>query len=224
MNYPREVISTVVTAASSLGLTTRARAKAMLSLTSNDDDAYLDILIPQITASISQYCNRVFALQTYQDLIKAKRPPRGMNWSLQLAHGPLVSVVSVTETTDGIDTVLVAGTDYDIDAKTSELFRLNSDGLTADWAAPKTVVIYQAGWTLPGQSGQNALIDSAADVEDIAVRMIKARRDARSRDPFLKSEETAGIGRSEYWVPSGPSGNMTPDMTDVLDNYREIPL
>lgn len=224
MNYPREIISTVVTAAASFNLTTRARVKAMLGLTSNDDDAYLDILIPQVTASISQYCNRVFALQTYQDQVKTKRPPRGMNWSLQLAHGPLVSVVSVTETTDGIDTVLVSGTDYDIDAKTSELFRLNSDGLTADWAAPKTVVIYRAGWTLPGQVGPNALIDSAADVEDIAVRMIKARRDARSRDPFLKSEETAGIGRSEYWVPPGPSGNMTPDMTDVLDNYREIPL
>ena len=224
MSVPREVISTVVTAAASFNLTTRDRAKAVLGLTGNADDAYLNIVIPQVSASISQYCNRTFALQTYQDLIRLERSPRGMNSPLELTHWPLVSITSITETVDSVDTALVPGTDYEFDDTTAFLYRLGSNGLKTDWIATKIVVIYQAGWTLPGQTGPNALIDDAADVEDIAIRMIKARRDARSRDPFLKAEETAGIGRNEYWVPPGPSGNMTPDMTDVLENYREIPL
>lgn len=132
---------------------------------------------------------------------------------MYVANTPLVSVSSITENA----ILLVEGTDYEVDYENGYLWRLDDFGYPKLWPAYKIVVDYVAGWVLPGNTGTPAL---PADVEDACIRMVNARRYADGRDPLLKADEVSGLGRQEFWVSGGNDGNMAPDVTDILDNYR----
>jgi hypothetical protein len=62
-----------------------------------------------------------------------------------------------------------------------------------------------------------------ADIEDACLRMIFKAWQTRLRDPTLRVEETPNLGRREYWISTGTEGNFTPDILDILDNYR-VPM
>jgi hypothetical protein len=81
------------------------------------------------------------------------------------------------------------------------------------WSPLPLTVVYSAGYAT-----------TPADVEDAVIRMVVKRYQAKGRDPSLKSENLPGVRDVTYWIATGTeSGNMTPDITDILDGYR-VPL
>jgi hypothetical protein len=91
------VLTTVVTAPASAGLTTLANVHDELNIPTTDvsNDPFLTRAITQESAAIARYCNRTFGLATYQDTF---RPQRGI-WGegtegktnpLVLARWPLI--------------------------------------------------------------------------------------------------------------------------------------
>jgi hypothetical protein len=204
------LITTVVTAAASYDLTTLAIVKDELSITNKTSDAILQRYLTSSSAAAAQYCNRVFPAETITDEFWAQtdRWPRivpGHFQTLQLSRWPVVSVSSVTENGNA----LVEDTDFRINAKNGQLVRLTVDGYPRPWPAWPLAVTYQGGFaTIP------------VDVADAVIRMVKARWDGRGRDPFLMERNIPGVIEQRWWVSSGPTGNMPPDVTDLLDNYR----
>lgn len=105
-------ISTVIVAAASYDLTDIATVKEELSISPTDrtKDAFLARAISQVSLAISNYCNRVFQLETVQDLIFPDRDaypwmvPGGVA-PLQLSRWPLISppfaLSTSTETVSG---------------------------------------------------------------------------------------------------------------------------
>ena len=209
---PKTVVTTVTTLAAVRDLTTLATVKDTLSIAGTADDAFLSRAISQCSAAIEQACNRVFALETVQDTVFPGRVS-----ALQLSRWPVVSVISVTE--DG--EALIAGTGFTTDAAVGRLIRMDTDGTPRPWRAIQVAVTYQAGYVLPGDVS-GAARTLPFDIEDATLRLVVARYAERRRDPFIKSEEVAGVGRIDYIVgnPAAGDGNLPPDVADIVRNYR----
>ncbi|TIO72236.1 head-tail connector protein [Mesorhizobium sp.] len=206
------VITTVVTPPTSAALTTLANVKAELSITDASLDTLLTSYIGSASAAIAQYCNRTFGVQTLKDEAWPEREfysyqLPGTLSAIQLSNWPVVAVTSLTENGDA----LVDGTDYRVDKATGTLLRLDGLGYVKPWLAWPIVATYSAGYaTIP------------ADIDDAAVRMVKARYLAKGRDPFMKQENIPGVREVTYWVATGAdAGNMPPDVADILENYRQ---
>lgn len=115
-----ETISTVLVAATSTppagpyDLTDLATVHDELNLTTTDTskDAFLSRAIKQASSAISTFCNRVFAVETLQDVIYIQQDHYpwqnpGLVYPLQLSRWPLVNgvVVGITGNTHGTTTV-----------------------------------------------------------------------------------------------------------------------
>lgn len=205
------VISTVMTAAGNYDLTTLENVKAELQITSTADDAILSRYIKGASAAIAQECNRVFQAETVKDEFWPDRELYGFQLptslsSLQLSRWPVGIVSGITENGDDLDD----GTDFRVDQASGLLIRLDGMKYPTGWQAWPIVATYIGGYTtIPD------------DVEDAAIRMVKARYLARGRDPFLKQENIPGVREVTYWVATGAdAGNFPPDIADILDNYR----
>ena len=214
----RYAITTVVTPPTSSDLTTLENVKAELSISGNSDDAWLGMAISQVSQAISNYCNRVFGLATYKDVFRLRRDGRGLD-PLVLNRFPLVAIASIVETIDGVDqTPLVEGTDYEVNASTSEIYRLDENGNPRNWFASLITIQYQAGWALPNDDDPTM----PADIEQAALKLLTARYRSKGRDPMLKAEGDPGVGQQQYWVgtASGQTGLFPDDVCGILDNYR----
>lgn len=203
-------LSTVVTPAKNYDLTTLAVVKGLLQITGTSQDDYLKSLISAASAGAANYCNRVFPVETVLDEVFPSAGPfpyqlPGGVAPLQLSRYPVVSIDSVTVA--GCD--LVEGTDYRVDKANGHLIRLDANCYPCAWASAQISVQYDGGYaTIP------------ADLADAAARMARSRYFADSRDPMLRSENIEGVYEAQYWIALGNNGNMTPDITDLLDNYR----
>jgi hypothetical protein len=60
-------------------------------------------------------------------------------------------------------------------------------------------------------------------VQEAVTRLVKMFKDQKGRDPALKRETNPGQGDKEYWIPSTPMGFLTPDVRELLDQYR-VPM
>ncbi|MES5483581.1 hypothetical protein QMZ05_12555 [Bradyrhizobium sp. INPA03-11B] len=204
-------ISTVITPAKSYDLVDLDTVKGALDLKDNKADAFLKKAIGFVSAEIAQFCNRVFPVETVEDDFWPARDPYpyqvpGGISPLQLSRWPLVSVASVVENGD---TQLVQDTDFRIDATRGQLIRLDGNLYPCLWAPWSIAVVFDAGFaTIP------------PDVEDAAVRMVTGRYAARGRDPYKRQESIPGVREVQWWIPNTPTGNMPPDVQDILDNYR----
>jgi len=205
---PVDVISTVTVAANSYDLTDLTTVKTELSITGSTYDAQLGRYITVASLAAEQYCNRMFVVETVQDRFDITFPRLrfGGEEKLQTSRWPVITMTSLTEN----GTALVKDTDYKIDTSNGLLIRLDSNGDPTTWGQSPVVAIYSAGYaTIP------------ADLEDAVIRMIRARWFAKDRDPFTRQENIPGVRDIAYWVPTGAdAGNMTPDVEDILDNYR----
>lgn len=202
-------ILTVTTAASSYDLTALANVKAELGITDGASNAILTRYISGASQAAMQYCNRVFAVETVSEQFLAQhqgRLVRGGVAPLQLARWPLVTVSTVTENS----AALALTDDYLVDAAAGQLTRLDGSGFPSRWCSLPLVVAYSAGFaTIP------------ADLEDAVIRMVTKRWSAKGRDATLKQETLPGVREVQYWIATGAeAGNMTPDVVDILDNYR----
>jgi hypothetical protein len=206
-----EFISTVTTAAASYDLVTLDVVKDELGISDNSKNTTLQRYITAASAMVAQYCNRVFPVETLTDEIWAARDPwpriiNGGLPSLQLSRWPLVSVTSVTE--NGV--ALVQDTDFAVAAAAGQLIRLDVNGYPRKWPIYPLVVVYRAGFDpIP------------VDVEDAVCRMVTRRYASKGRDPNLKQQNIPGVLEQSWWIATGSdSGNMSPDISDILDNYR----
>jgi hypothetical protein len=205
-------ILTVTTAAKSYDLTELSDVKDELGVKDGASDTVLKRYISSASLAAMQYCNRTFSVETLSEQFLPdywNRLVRGGVKPLQLSRWPLIAVVSVTENA----VVLVAGTDYLVDATNGQLTRLDSNAYPCLWRPLPLTVVYSAGYaTIP------------LDVEDAIIRMVTRRFSAKGRDPNLKQESVVGILERQWWIATGAeSGNLSPDISDVLDNYR-VPL
>lgn len=204
-------ITTVTTAASSYDLTTLAIVKDELNVTTNASNAKLRRYLTSASAAIAQFCNRVFQSETITDEFwgNRDRSPRlisGGVENLQLSRWPIVSVTSVTENA----VVLVDGTDFRIDKVKGQLIRLDVNGNPRVWPTNPIVVVYIGGYvTIP------------SDIVDATIRLVKQRWLSKDRDPLVRQRNIPGVLEESFWIPTGTdSGNMPPDVVDILLNYR----
>ncbi|MEZ0060903.1 hypothetical protein ABIF26_006446 [Bradyrhizobium elkanii] len=206
------IVSTVVTAVDSYDLTTLAVVKDELSITGGASDGTLRRYITSASAAAAQYCNRVFQVETVRDEFWPDRdcsPVFGGLDVLQLSRWPVESVATLTES--GAE--LGEDIDFRVEPKTGQVIRLDAAGNARRWGTCPIVAQYDAGYpTVP------------ADVADAVTRMVTKRFSAKGRDASLRSESIPGVRDVTYWIATGAeAGNLTPDVADVLDNYR-IPV
>ena len=225
---PVRIISTVLTAASNYDLTTLENIKDDLAIPGTDtsSDATLARFITEQSALVAQYCNRVFPIETVQDVIYPDRDPypyqvTGMLSEVQLSRWPVVSVTSVTDTVAvNFANTLVEGTDYVLDAARGWLTKIDPNtGYPTGWSPDQYTIQYTAGYFTPGTDSP------PADLEMAVLRLVTARFKARGRDPFLKSQGEPNIGTEQYWVGAmpGQTGAFPPDIAAALEKYR-VPL
>jgi hypothetical protein len=205
-------ILTVTTEATTYDLTELSDVKDELSLKDGNSDATLKRYISSASLAAMQYCNRTFAVETLSEQFFADPPNRMVRGGvkvLQLARWPLIAG-SVVVTEDGV--LLVENTDYLVDKTNGQLTHLDVSGLSVLWHPLPLTVAYQAGYAT-----------TPVDVEDAIIKMVTRRFSAKGRDPNLKQQSIPGVIEQQWWIATGTeSGNMSPDITDVLDNYRAV--
>lgn len=208
-----KVISTLLSVAlSNYDLTTIDVVKDELNILDNAKDATLKRYITSASAAAAQYCNRTFQAEELQDEFWPDREPfqpqlPGHADVLQMSRYPVQSpVISVVENS----IPLTDKVDFRVDYKIGKLIRLDRNLYPRRWCAWPIVVQFVGGFApIPD------------DVEDAIVRMVTRRYSAKGRDPNLKQQNTPGVLEQSWWIATGAeSGNMSPDITDVLDNYR----
>lgn len=207
------ISTTVTAAAASYDLTTLATVKEELSISTNANDAALKRYISSASAAAAQYCNRVFAAETITDQFLPVPDPSfvifaGRIQPLQLSRWPVVMTAPPVVTENRI--VLVAGTDYLLDPLAGSVTRLDPNGNPNSWRPYIITVSYTSGY-----------VPIPLDVDDAVVRMVTRRFASKGRDPNLKQLNVPGVIEQSWWIATGTdSGNMAPDISDILDNYR----
>jgi len=185
--------------------------KSELGITGDAQDTMLKRYIASASAAAAQYCNRVFQREQLQDEFWSDREPQyvlpGGADELSLSRAPVAApITSVVE--NGI--TLVEGADFRVDYDRGVLIRLDVSLYPRKWRALPIVVQFSGGYaTIP------------PDVVDKIIVMVTERYAAKGRDRSLMQESIPGVIDRRWWIASGSdAGNMTPDITDVLDNYR----
>jgi hypothetical protein len=176
MAMSTEVVTTILAPAASHDLTTLANAKSELGITATTDDAWISRVIGQISKTVMNATNRVFAPEYIEDQFYIARTrnhvPAGL-WTIQLSRWPVISVVLVEQASYSASTVtvLVENVDFKVDYENGTLIRLDSStGRMMAWAALPLTVHYTAGFgaaavesrTVPAAGPYTVTVASAA--------------------------------------------------------------
>ena len=224
---PTYAITSVVTPPAGLDLTTLAIWKDDWGIKGNADDAFIRRTITRCSMATANYCNRVFGIATYQDVIRLERSEalgriaNGEASPIALRMWPLVRVLSVTENPLNAAADLTESTEFETDLGKGLICRLDGNGNPRTWPTVQINVVYQAGYVLPTDTNE-ADRTLPFDIEDAVGRMVWSRYAERQRDPFVQEESVVGVGSTRY-ITTTPDGNLSPDVTDILNNYR-VPL
>lgn len=215
---------TISTAASATDLTTLDTVKTALGITNNDDDAYFNLLIPQVSAQICTYLGVPRAQDGtvtlgQETVVETFRLTRDEEY-LILSRWPVISISQILEDDADAADALEAD-EYEFNGVTGELWRLDGNDNRIEWCAYKAQITYVAGWVLPGDSGTRTL---PQEIEDAAISMISMARSARTRDPFVRSETVEGIGRTDYGFGGTDKGDLPPAIAAKLDPFRNIQI
>jgi uncharacterized phiE125 gp8 family phage protein len=206
-------IATITTAADVTALTTLERAKEELGITTNANDAILERKIDEATSDIEAHLGRIFCRETITETFwgHAFQAPE----YLTLHRAPVVSIASVT-----VDAIVIPSTEYRLEPETGILYRLTPAGYQWAWIWYQSiVVVYDAGYLLPGQADR----DLPAAVEAGALALVSSYWVSRGRDGTVKSEEIPGVIRYDYWVGAvGEAGQLPPDVTIRLAPFRRV--
>jgi hypothetical protein len=200
-------ITRTVTPAPSLALVSVDQAKEALGIDSADtsQDAALTAQIDAVSIAINNYCDRVFAVQTYRDQY---REVCG-NWGepLVMRQYPLDTTgLVITENGGALNLALV-----EVWPETGRLHRLDAAGTPSGWGVALLVVDYTAGFDpIP------------ADVQAATLEWLTARWHAIGRDPALRSETIPDLITQVYAGDAGAgtsSGQMPPGARNLLEPY-----
>lgn len=212
-----EIVTTVVTPASTYDLTTLALAKVDLSIPVGDttQDAFISAGITQVSKAIANECNRVFPVEVVKDIFYMDCVSRRS--VLQLSRWPITTVASVTEDS-GLTSqaILVANTNYVLRADNGQLLRIDSsnNGLLTTWSSSTVTVQYSAGFaTIPD------------DLAMATLRAVTLRFASRGRDPMLIQRDQPSRGAERFWVGAlrQDGGAFTPEIDAIL-NYYSMPI
>jgi hypothetical protein len=130
-----------------LPLVTKAEYKAYAGITSVNQDAVIDTLIPKISKLVKTVCRRTFV--DYVGDAKTEYSEGGMPY-ITLSETPVISINSVNYSSDygKTYTALVEFTDYVLNKRDNSLASLSTDGFAQGINAYE--VSYNAGYeTLP---------------------------------------------------------------------------
>ena len=203
-------------------LTTKENVKAVLRETGNDDDTLIDQYIDRVSARAAAFCRLAragtsvptFGAETLRATWYAESGCyyRDVDQLILPWRTPVSAISSVVE--DG--TTLTADTDYKL-LGGGLLQRLDSVTFAPKlWSGGKIVVVYVAGWSLPGSV--------PAEIEGAVIDQVKVGYLGTDRDPALRSDSTDGLGAETWAVPGGDSmgayGLLAP-LEEVLDVFRD---
>ncbi len=186
MNGRRNTL--VITPATSFALATLDEAKAALGIDPSDtsQDAAVQMQIDAVSAAVSNYCNRIFVVQTYRDQLRGHcgsygEPISTRQWPIVLSETGVPQVV-VTENGAALDPSLL-----EVYPDTGALYRLDGALSPSLWASPLLVIDYQAGYeTVP------------PDLRGATLEWLTARWGATGRDPGLRSETIPDVITQVY--------------------------
>lgn len=202
-------IVTVTTPPSVTKLTTVERVKAELSITGSGDDVLLGSKIEEASSDIDAHLGRTLARATLTQTIW------NVGWAefIMLDRAPVASITSVT-----VDDVAVDADEYRLDSDTGILYHLDASGFPCGWWSCKSIVIvYVAGFLLPGESGRNL----PPALESAAVELVASYWSNKGRDPTIKSERVDGLGQVDYWVGAvGEAGELPPSVVAKISPFR----
>lgn len=209
-------IVTVTSAATSNKLTTTARVKQELSITSAEHDELLGRKIDEASSDIQAYLNFNLARETVEQTFWLEDFD-DMPAALLLDRTPIASITSVT-----VDGVAIDSSYYRYDAKTGELFKLDESGYPCRWLFCKSViVVHVGGYILPGQDGAN--LEPA--IESAAISLVTLFWLEKGRDQSVKSVEIPGVIRTDYWVGSvGEEGELPPGVVSKIARFRRAAI
>jgi hypothetical protein len=156
----------ITTPAVTQNLTTLATVKTELNILATDtgDDAWLAQEITQVSAIVSNYCNRRFMPEQLVETQQIQQDPYpyqtpGGVQPLQLSRWPLIKVNSVKQIYPiAVSNDLTVDVNFSIDFDKGQLQRLNAwTGVAVIWESLPTKIDYYAGygaesietWTIP---------------------------------------------------------------------------
>lgn len=209
------------------------------SVTSSQD-SYITRLIKQASRSLETYCDRSFTRARATETISVPIA-RALPVRLRLPRYPVATVYGVTLEADG---TTVDPTSYVLEQSgiAGVLFRATGWGaLTWDLASVplnygiatslstreiRYVVDYDAGYDDASGSPGTPAVPVPADLERACIELVKGWFYTRTRDPFVKSIEVTGVGKTDYWVGGlpGADGGLPDSITDLVDVYRRMVL
>ena len=215
MNYNHYRITRVITPAESLDLITVEQAKAALGIPDTDTskDAQLAQHITATSRAINNWCDRVFAVQSYQDQIREVygcwgEPLVTRQYPFVIDSESGLPLVAVTEAGVALDPAML-----ETDADAGRLYRLDGAGVLQGWASTLIVVAYTAGFDpIP------------ADVQGAALEWVMIRYRSAGRDPYLRGETIPDLISqtfdSSYGTSSSGGSAMPPTVCDWLMPYK----
>lgn len=189
----------VITPAETFRLTTVDAVRAEAGAAAEGlDDAAIETLIDQASGQVAVYCRRVFARETVEETVEYG------SGAILLARTPVVEIHT-------INGAAFAGSGFRID-KGAGIIRSASGVRSWSDRAPPVVVVYTAGYALPGEDDRNLPVN----VERATALLAATILGNRQRDILVKSESVEGIGRTDYWMPGQGSLLNHPEAERLL--------
>lgn len=215
MRAPLFEVQTAAVNAAARRLTTKENVKAALRITTATDDTLIEQYIDRVSALVAAYCKLAraatipptFGAETLRATWYAESGCyfRDSDQLILPWRAPLSAITSVVE--DG--TTLTADTDYKLLAG-GLLLRLDSVTFAPKlWSGGKIVVVYTAGWSLPGSV--------PAEIEGVVIDQVKLAYLGTDRDPGLRSDTTDGVG-AEAWAVAGGDSIGTSGLLKPLES------
>lgn len=208
----RSILIVTQPAAEPYMLTSLERIKLEHDITVTTYDNLIEAKIKEAGSDIEAYLGFRVARETVRETF---RPDGGAEIAdyLILDRTPVASITSVV-----VDDVAVDAAEWEVDAATGLLHRLDSSGYPYVWEFCKSVVVvYAGGYALPDDTAS----DLEPAIEAAAVELVSQYWLSRGRDPLVKSEEIPGVMRTEYWVGAvGAAGELPPSVQSKISRFR----
>ncbi len=196
-------MATLITAPSVTQLAEIETLKAELGIADTAQDDQLGRYLAQSSALIASYTGRSFPRAQWQDVFRLRGERRR---SLILSERPVTSIEALNIDGDATD-----ATALDLDELAGLLHRPHHCSLGC-WWAHKIIVIYTAGYLLPGQPGR----DLPANLERACLDTAKGLFHAADRDPLVRSEAEQGIGSTSWLDPDAAAGGLPQAVAAML--------
>ncbi|MHC2016315.1 hypothetical protein [Methylobacterium sp. CM6247] len=211
---------TVLSRAASGRLTTLENARMDLGGTlGSSSDLQMQRFIDQASSQAASYCRRVFGRETVRERINlcGYRTDDG---GILLDRGPIVRILGGM-----VDGATYAPEAFEV-VGGREVF-LTLAGERVCWRGSRLTIDYEAGWLLPGEerevNGVATLAeDLPADIERAVIQLVGVAASMSGRDITVKSEQTDGVGQTDFYVQGANASLPHPEAESILSQYRRM--